>query len=212
LPGVYSYLSTAASTSLYSRVFDATSEQPSSDVGEQSILYQLPAVFLSEIHIATVQAILGYANVPCPLPTRLWNRFNTILEQLWEKVAALATSTTIPPSSSYSTLKEASETGNGLAWTLKLYCPPRVWESLIKDNSRTEAATAMGSGDDGKEPFRFSNPKLVQLIMTWTIRQGAVCPDVESLQRLRGFCASRLDARVGKGIVSKLDVLINKHQ
>ncbi|KAK3808734.1 MAG: hypothetical protein J3Q66DRAFT_355502 [Benniella sp.] len=199
-------------THFLSRFFDATSEQPSSDVGEQSILYQLPAVFLSEIHIATVQAILGYANVPCPLPTRLWNRFNAILEQLWEKVATLATSTTIPPFSSYSTLKEASETGNGLAWILKLYCPPSVWESLTKDNSRTEAATAMGGGDGGKEPFRFSNPKLVQLIMTWTIRQGAVCPDVESLQRLRGFCASRLDARAGKGIVSKLDVLINKHQ
>lgn len=205
---------------LSSRVFDAVAaERPSADTGEQSILHQLPVVFLSEVHIATVQTILGYTNVPCPLPTRLWGRFSAILELLWERVVTLITSTSAPSKLSslpLGTLKEAFQTGNDSAWILKLYCPSNFWEGLTKNGSETATITTGRTTTtkplkDPRELFRLSNPKLIQLVMTWTIRQGAMCPDVESLQRLREFCASRLDVKLGKGIVSKLDVFIKKH-
>ncbi|KAG0223023.1 hypothetical protein BGX31_008744 [Mortierella sp. GBA43] len=180
------------------------------NAGDPSIFHPLPAVFLSEVHMATVQTILGLNNVPCPLPTRLWNRFNTTLEQLWEHVATSITSTLSSSSSSNSppnSLKEACETQSGVLWILKLYCPPDIWESVVKDKSGTTGGI---SSAGSSSTLRLSNPKLAQLVMTWTIRQGAMCPDVESLQRLREFCATRLDVKLGKGIVSKLDMFIKK--
>ncbi|KAF9985051.1 hypothetical protein BGZ65_011860 [Modicella reniformis] len=179
-------------------VFDPVVDQSSSNHNEQSIVNQLPIVFLSEVHIATVQTILGCNNVPCPLPIRLWGRFNAILDLLWDRVATLIASASIP-STPPGTLKESFETGNGSVWILKLYCPSSVWESLVKGNILKN-----------QDPFRFSHPKLIQLVMTWTIRQGPMCPDVENLQRLREFCATKLDVKLGKGIISKLDMFIRK--
>ncbi|KAI1304440.1 hypothetical protein EDD11_005101 [Mortierella claussenii] len=86
---------------------------------------------------------------------------------------------------------------------LKLYCPSAL-EGLSLKTGRSETP------DAGSEPLRLSNPKLIQLLMTWIIRQGPTCPDVESLQALRQFCAMKLEVKMAKGLVVKLDAVIKK--
>ncbi|KAG0359572.1 hypothetical protein BC939DRAFT_501214 [Gamsiella multidivaricata] len=197
-----------------SNIFDAAVEQDMPESREQDMLDRLPVLFVSEIHLATVQTILGYSNVPCPLPTRLWARFNLILDVLWTKVASLVTSEpSLSPGISIATvgtLKEAINTHSGTAWILRMYCPSNLWDNLVRSDSSMTGSVEKSGNLNNQGPFRLSNPKLVQLLMTWTIRQGPLCPDVENLQRLREFCANRLDIKQAKGLVTKLDIYIKK--
>ncbi|KAF9361527.1 hypothetical protein BGX26_002032 [Mortierella sp. AD094] len=187
-----------------------------------SALARLPVLFHSEIHLATVQSILGYSNVPCPLPTRLWTRFNTILDLLWEQVVGFITSISSTaltgqgisnPAST--TLKDAVDTKNETTWILRMYCPANIWELVAKyaESGIVGDRSAVRSGieelNQGGQ-VRLSNPKLIQLLMTWTMRQGPMCSDLESLQRMRQFCATKLEVKQAKGLVAKLDLFIKK--
>ncbi|KAG0019114.1 hypothetical protein BGZ80_006304 [Entomortierella chlamydospora] len=196
--------------------------QTTSETIAYSALDRLPVLFHSEIHLATVQSILGYSNVPCPLPTRLWTRFNTILDLLWEQVVGFVTSTS--PSAltgqgisgpASTTLKEAVDTKNETTWILRMYCPPNIWELVAKYAESGMAGNGSAARSSIEElnlggQVRLSNPKLIQLLMTWTMRQGPMCSDLESLQRMRQFCATKLEAKQAKGLVAKLDMFIKK--
>lgn len=171
---------------------------------QQGILYRVPAVFASEIHLTTVQTLLGFASLPCPLPSRLWMRLNTSLELLWDQMVGLLLSVTklgsTPPSTTM-TLSDIKDNHQANLWMLKLYCSPVLWETLFKGGQDREAM---------KDELRLNNPKLIQLLMAWTLRQGPHCQDVGSLTRFREFCATRVDPKQGKALVAKLDMIIKK--
>ncbi|KAF9184377.1 hypothetical protein BGZ51_002950 [Haplosporangium sp. Z 767] len=160
------------------------------------VVSTMPTLFSTELHLTTIQGVLGFANVPSPLPSRLWTRLNEILEALWRQVLA----GTMSESSSFT----GSFDGAKEAWTviLQLYQPSGFGENYTETRSRVVQVD--------QEQFRLANQKLVQLLKTWTTRQGPWCQDVENLQRLRQFCATRLESKEIKAIVSKLDMYIRK--
>lgn len=171
----------------------------------QGALYRTPAVFASEIHLTTVQTLLGFASLPCPLPSRLWVRLNTSLELLWDQMVGLLSSVTKPGSTPPSTtmaLSDIKDKHQADLWMLKLYCSPVLWETLLKGGGQDREAM--------KDELRLNNPKLIQLLMAWTLRQGPHCQDVGSLTRFREFCATRLDPKQAKALVAKLDMIIKK--
>lgn len=175
------------------------------DETTQGALYSTPAVFASEIHLTTVQTLLGFASLPCPLPSRLWVRLNTSLELLWDQMVGLLSSVTklgsTPPSTTM-TLSDIKDKHQADLWMLKLYCSPALWETLFKGGDQDREAM--------KDELRLNNPKLIQLLMAWTLRQGPHCQDVGSLIRFREFCVTRLDPKQGKALVAKLDMIIKK--
>ncbi|KAF9204274.1 hypothetical protein BGZ49_005478 [Haplosporangium sp. Z 27] len=156
------------------------------------------------------------------VPTRLWTRFNSILNSLWEEVAGFITSasSTTPSrlsisNSTISCLKDAVGSKNEMAWILHMYCPVNIWEMLVnysgpgmESDGSNAGSSIEGLRQEGQ--IRLSNPKLLQLLMTWTLKQGPLCSDLESLQRMRQFCATKLEAKQAKGLVSKLDMFIKK--
>ncbi|KAG0318418.1 hypothetical protein BG000_004246 [Podila horticola] len=172
----------------------------------QGALYGTPSVFASETHLTTVQTLLGFANLPRPVPSRLWARLNASLEVLWDQMVGLLSSVSTkklgstPPSMALSDIKDKHQAE---LWMLKLYCSPVLWEKLFKDGQGQEVM---------KDEFRLNNAKLIQLLMAWTLRQGPHCQDVESLTRFREFCATRLDPKMSKALVAKLDMIIKKKQ
>lgn len=97
---------------------------------------------------------------------------------------------------------------------LKMYCTKSLCEAL----SGTDPKTAKGMADrqatvtEQGSNLRLLNAKLIQMLMTWVIRQGPLCVDVAGLQRMQQFCGSRLDARLARGLVSKLDAIIQRKQ
>ncbi|KAG0256864.1 hypothetical protein BG011_004284 [Mortierella polycephala] len=163
---------------------------------KDSVVSNMPVLFTTELHLTTVQGVLSFANVPSPLPSRLWTRLNDILEALWRQVLA----GTMSESSSFA----GSFDGTKEAWAviLQLYQPSGFGESCTETNAKVIQVD--------QEQFRLANQKLVQLLKTWTTRQGPWCQDVENLQQLRQFCATRLEAKEVKAVVSRLDMFIRK--
>ncbi|KAG0255258.1 hypothetical protein BGZ95_005814, partial [Linnemannia exigua] len=151
----------------------------------KSAVGSISLVFLSEAHLMTVQTALSLAALPCPLPTRLWSRFVTILGILWEQVTGLVVT--------YGSLPLESMPED-VAVILKMYTPTSLSD---------------GAGSDGQQ-VRLMNKVLIQLLLAWTMRQGPHCLEVESLQRLREFCVSRVDVKQGKALVSRLDMTIKR--
>ncbi|KAF8955308.1 hypothetical protein BGZ46_002667 [Entomortierella lignicola] len=214
---------TASAVHFLSCTFESTvGRQNISETSECSALDRLPIIFHSEIHLAMVQSILSYSNVPCPVPTRLWTRFNNILNSLWEEVTGFITSvsSTTPSrlsisNSTISCLKDAVGSKNEMAWILHMYCPVNIRDMLVnysgpgmESDGSNAGSSIEGLRQEGQ--IRLSNPKLLQLLMTWTLKQGPLCSDLESLQRMRQFCATKLEAKQAKGLVSKLDMFIKK--
>ena len=158
----------------------------------KSAVESIPLVFLTEAHIMTVQTALGLAALPCPLPTRLWSRFVAILGVLWEQVAGLVVSYESLP------VESVPEDAAGI---LRLYYPTCLSEGTGRQSTGT------GGGD---QQVRLANKALIQLLLTWTMRQGPHCLEVENLQRLREFCALKVDVKQGKALVSRLDMTIKK--
>ncbi|KAF9989447.1 hypothetical protein BGZ75_006292 [Mortierella antarctica] len=158
--------------------------------GEDNELSKVPVLFLTEVHLDTVKTILSYANVPTPLPSRLWVRFNAVLDILWDQIVLLA------PTSSSSASCQA---------LVKLYCSSGDLESFLTSSGQRDT---LSSG--GQESLRLSCVNLMQLLMTWTMRQGPLCQDVGNLERMRQFCASRMDVKQGRGLVTKLDMFIKR--
>ncbi|KAG0324014.1 hypothetical protein BG004_003557 [Podila humilis] len=81
-----------------------------------------------------------------------------------------------------------------------------VWDTLFNNNKEvnsTITTTTMGE-------FRLCNSKLIQFLTAWTNRQGPHCQDLNALTRLREFCFNRLDSKLAKGLVGKLDSMIKK--
>ncbi|KAG0377854.1 hypothetical protein BGX24_005312 [Mortierella sp. AD032] len=116
---------------------------------------------------------------------RLWSRLVAILGILWEQVTRLLVA--------YGSLPLESMPED-VAVILKMYAPTSLNES---------------TGSDGQQ-VRLTNKVLIQLLLTWTMRQGPHCLEVENLQRLREFCVSRVDIKQGKALVSRLDMTIKK--
>lgn len=156
-----------------------------------SAIGSISLLFLTEAHMMTVQTSLGLTALPCPLPTRLWSRFVAILVDLWELVAGLVVSCASMP------LENVPE---DIAGILRLYYPTCL----------SDGADRHGSGAGGDQLVRLSNKVLLQLLLTWTMRQGPHCVEVENMQRLREFCASKVDVKQGKVLVSRLDMMIKK--
>ncbi|KAG0214482.1 hypothetical protein BGX28_001936 [Mortierella sp. GBA30] len=173
-----------------SMVLDSVVGPDTSGSSHDSSLSKFPVLFMTETHLDTMKSVLGYANVPSPLPSRLWIRFNNVLEMLWDQLAVMVSSTSLS-SSCHSILKLYSSSGD-------LKGP----SSTSDQNQRLR--------DSGQDPLRLSNLNLVQLVMTWTMRQGPMCQDVDSLQRLRQFCAMRMDVKQCKNLVAKLDMFIKR--
>jgi hypothetical protein len=174
-------------------VFEPLSEQNTVAMSkDKSAVGSISLVFLTEAHIMTVQAALGLAALPCPLPTRLWSRFVAILADLWEQVAGLVVSYASVP------LERVPE---DIAGILRLYYPTCLSDGADRHGSGTEG---------GDRQVRLTNKVLIQLLLTWTMRQGLYCLEVENLQRLREFCASKVDVKQGKALVSRLDMTIKK--
>ncbi|KAF9293329.1 hypothetical protein BGZ74_011762 [Mortierella antarctica] len=195
-----------------SRILEPVSESPPPSMhGKeakilQAALYRTPAVFASEIHLTTVQTLLGFTSLPCPVPSRLWVRLSASLELLWDQMVGLLSSVSTkqlgstPPMIALSDIKDKHQAD---LWMLKLYCSPVLWEALFKSGKGQEAL---------KDELRLNNTKLIQLLMAWTLRQGPHCQDVGSLTRFREFCATRLDPKLSKALVAKLDMVIKKKQ
>ncbi|KAF9431496.1 Peroxisomal membrane protein PMP27 [Entomortierella beljakovae] len=149
-----------------------------------TILNSLPVLFYSEIYLATIQTLLGYNNVPAPLPTRLWARLNVILNILWEKVSSVVISITSSATSNQiisrvgiNSLKDAIDTKNEITWILRMFCPPQVIDVLVQSagSGRIHDENMTTSGIDylnQTKHVRLSSSKLVQLLMIWTMRQG----------------------------------------
>ncbi|KAG0017226.1 hypothetical protein BGZ81_010844 [Podila clonocystis] len=202
---------TAASlTHFLSRILEPVSETPPPFVHgkevkiPQGALYRTPAVFASEIHLTTVQTLLGFTNLPCPVPSRLWVRLNASLELLWDQMVGLLSSSNTRGSSPPTiTLSDVKNEHQADLWMLKLYCSPVLWVALFESGK-----------DQGpmRDELRLNNTKLIQLLMAWTLRQGPHCQDVGSLTRFREFCATRLDPKLSKALVAKLDMVIKKKQ
>ncbi|CAO3569983.1 unnamed protein product [Mortierella alpina] len=172
-----------------SMVLEPRGGQAASAAGEDNELGKVPVLFLTEVHLDTVKIILSYANVPTPLPSRLWVRFNAVLEMLWEQIVLLTSS----PSS---TTCQAF---------VKLYCSSGDLHAFLGSSGRKDVL----SGGE-QDSLRLSCVNLVQLLMTWTMRQGPLCQDVGNLEKMRQFCASRIDAKLGKSLVTKLDMFIKR--
>ncbi|KAK3841959.1 MAG: hypothetical protein J3R72DRAFT_524008 [Linnemannia gamsii] len=170
-----------------SRVFEPLNGQEGTTATskDKSAVGTISLVFLSEAHLMTVQTALGLTALPCPLPTRLWSRLVAILGILWEQVTRLLVA--------YGSLPLESMPED-VAVILKMYAPTSLNES---------------TGSDGQQ-VRLTNKVLIQLLLTWTMRQGPHCLEVENLQRLREFCVSRVDIKQGKALVSRLDMTIKK--
>ncbi|KAF9939865.1 hypothetical protein BGZ67_008843 [Mortierella alpina] len=173
-----------------SMVLEPTRGQAALTAGEDNELSKVPVLFLTEVHLDTVKTILSYANVPTPLPSRLWVRFNAVLDILWDQIVLLA------PTSSSSASCQA---------LVKLYCSSGDLESFLTSSGQRDT---LSSG--GQESLRLSCVNLMQLLMTWTMRQGPLCQDVGNLERMRQFCASRMDVKQGRGLVTKLDMFIKR--
>ncbi|KAF9897891.1 hypothetical protein BX616_004806, partial [Lobosporangium transversale] len=191
------------------RVFDPDPTLDQSEVNISSLtgtLKLVPLVFLTETHLATVQSILSYANVPCPLPTRLWARFNVILDLLWDEVAKLFA--LFLSSSSSGAVAAILDQNDPICIFFKLYCPAQLWSTLI---TKPKEASLNMVGSEGPM-FRLSNTKLVQLLMTWTVRQGPLCSDIGHLEKLQQFCVARLDTKISKGLNVKLDTTLLKRR
>ncbi|KAG0066836.1 hypothetical protein BGZ92_005258, partial [Podila epicladia] len=194
-----------------SRILEPVSESPPPFMrGEeakvpQGALHRTPAVFASEIHLTTMQTLLGFTSLPCPVPSRLWAQLNASLELLWDQMVGILPSSTkqlgsMPPTIALSDIKDKHQAD---LWILKLYCSPVQWEALFKSGKYQEAM---------KDELRLNNTKLIQLLLAWTMRQGPHCQDVGSLTRFREFCATRLDPKLSKALVAKLDTVIKKKQ
>lgn len=176
-----------------SHIFEPLSEQEKVPKNKsKSAVGSIPLVFLTEAHIMTVQTALSLAALPCPLPTRLWSRFVAILGVLWEQVEGLV--------ASYESLPVES-VPEDVVEILRLYYPT----CLSEDSGRQRTGTG-----EGNQQVRLANKVLIQLLLTWTMRQGPHCLEVENLQRLREFCALRVDVKQGKALVSRLDMTIKK--
>ncbi|KAF9426388.1 hypothetical protein BGZ94_006589 [Podila epigama] len=186
------------------------SSQQESFVG--SALCRIPVVFVSEIHMNTALTLLGFANMPCPLPSRLWAQLKSGLDQLWDEVSRLfeeegrAAQDSAHAHPLPDLLSDIVEQRVADRWLLRMYCAPHQWEALTKADSRQQ-----GSKDIlPRTAFRLYNLRLTQLLMSWTLRQGPQCQDVAHLIRLHDFCATRLDAKQSKALVAKLDGIIKK--
>lgn len=161
-------------------------------INNKTAVVSIPLVFLTEAHIMAVQTALSLAALPCPLPTRLSSRFVAIFDLLWEQVAGLVVS--------YESLPVES-VPEDVVGVLKLYYPTCLSEGAGRQSTGT------GGGD---QQVRLANKALIQLLLTWTMRQGPHCLEVENLQRLREFCALRVDVKQGKALVSRLDMTIKR--
>ncbi|KAF9921194.1 hypothetical protein FBU30_008808 [Linnemannia zychae] len=171
-----------------SHIFEPLNAHESTSTSRiNSVSGSIPLMFLTEAHLMTIQTILGLPELPCPLPTRLWSRFVSNLDALWEQMGGLAISCTSMPR------ERIPEDAAGI---LKLYYPA----CLNKDEQ---------NGGENQQ-VRLTNKVLIQLLLTWTMRQGPHCVEIENLQRLREFCASRVDIKQGKALVSRLDMTLKK--
>ncbi|KAF8945982.1 hypothetical protein BGZ47_001543 [Haplosporangium gracile] len=178
-----------------SYVFEPLSEQDKALTNKDvSAVESIPLIFLTEAHTMTVQTALGLAALPCPLPTRLWSRFVAILFVLWEQVTRLVVACAS---------MAVENVPEDVAGILRLYYPTCLSEGVERQSVGT------GSGG-GEQQVRLVNKVLMQLLLTWTMRQGPHCLEVENLQRLREFCASKVDVKQGKALVSRLDMTIKK--
>ncbi|KAF9961071.1 hypothetical protein BGZ72_005029 [Mortierella alpina] len=173
-----------------SMVLEPTRGQSATVANEDNELSKVPILFLSEVHLDTVKTILSYANVPTPLPSRLWVRLNAVLDSLWEQLIVLISA------SSFSASCQAF---------VKLYCSSADLEAFLSSPGRKDI---LSSGE--QDSLRLSCVNLVQLLMTWTMRQGPLCQDVGNLEKMRQFCASRMDVKLGKSLVAKLDMFIKR--
>ncbi|KAF9949076.1 hypothetical protein BGZ70_001949 [Mortierella alpina] len=173
-----------------SMVLEPTRGQAAPAAGEDDEMSKVPVLFLTEVHLDTVKTILSHANVPTPLPSRLWVRFNAVLDILWEQIVLLRS--TSPSSANCQAL-------------VKLYCSSGDLPAFLSPSGRKDV---LGNGE--QDSLRLSCVNLVQLLMTWTMRQGPLCQDVGNLEKMRQFCASRVDAKLGKSLVTKLDMFIKR--
>ncbi|KAF9142246.1 hypothetical protein BG015_000995 [Linnemannia schmuckeri] len=194
---VQKVLKEQTSTSLIhflSHVFEPLSEQEKALTSKDiSAVGSIPLIFLTEAHIMAVQTALGLAALPCPLPTRLWSRFVAILGVLWEQVTGLVVAC------GSMTVESVPEDVAGI---LRLYYP-----TCLSERAERQSVSAGGGGG---QQVRLVNKVLIQLLLTWTMRQGPHCLEIENLQRLREFCASKIDVKQGKALVSRLDMTIKK--
>jgi len=187
-------------------MFDCTLEHqdPNTIADTPANLSRLSIVFVTELHLGALQTILGFKNVPCPVPTRMWMKLNVMLEQLWDLVSdTIAAECTSGKSELQLKGLQAS--------ILKTYCTPSLWDAIGGvDVGNEKGLGARQAALTDQDSILLSNAKLIQLLMTWVVRQGPLCQDLASLQRMRQFCDSRLDGRLAKGLVTKLDAFIKR--
>ncbi|KAG0056108.1 hypothetical protein BGZ83_006369 [Gryganskiella cystojenkinii] len=177
-------------------------------VSQTHTFSRLSIVFVTETHLSTLQMILGFNNVPCPVPTRLWTRLNELLEQLWDHVSAVVTAESSNSSSHSSVVLNMESVQTSI---LKTYLSQSLWETISGTTTKGGGTVAKKSTLADVGPIiRLSNAKLIQMLMTWVLRQGPVCSDIGCLRRMQLFCRSKLDERMAKGLVSKLDAFIKK--
>ncbi|KAF9573835.1 hypothetical protein EC968_007906 [Mortierella alpina] len=173
-----------------SMVLEPTGGQAALTASEDNGLSKVPVLFLTEAHLDSVKTILSHANVPTPLPSRLWVRFNAALDILWEQIVLLTS--TSSSSASSQTL-------------LRFYCSSGDLQASLNSSGRKNIMS-----NEEEASLRLSCVNLVQLLMTWTMRQGPLCQDVGNLEKMRQFCASKLDVKLGKSLVTKLDMFIKR--